>query len=332
VVALKKIDELIDLFEMKETNYRMIEPTVPRSRIDDFDRIFLTLRNINSVYLSCLIEDYKNQESAFLPALSYLRFLYSSILNYLPNQPTKNIIELKRCRAPSGKNLVESESIEINYLKSLDSGSDPVIQYLINSSNNNLALLYATILIWENWLESNYKMTLLNRRDFVKGVLLNYFILSNIKPNRKTDPNFEIIIEYKNLIDSSTKNTETHKSYFQNDLKSIHSLSEFQAIYFTLGALVKYAEMHNVNYLSPSHFFNAFFILKYIQRNALSTVDENNNSIPNSLHESISNIETLIDSNDALKKSFLEIQNGYSECKEATNRLRLISKVSNLKL
>ena len=71
-VALKKIDKLIELFEMKNTEYKFTDSI---NGINDFTRLFETIKSLNCFHINCLVEDC-DQDSVFQPSIDFLHSIY----------------------------------------------------------------------------------------------------------------------------------------------------------------------------------------------------------------------------------------------------------------
>ncbi|RNA40595.1 asteroid 1 -like protein [Brachionus plicatilis] len=74
--ALKKIDQLIELFEMKNSEYKFAECLVSSSKIGDFDRLFLTIKSLNCFFINCLVENCQ-EDSAYQPSIDFIHCIYA---------------------------------------------------------------------------------------------------------------------------------------------------------------------------------------------------------------------------------------------------------------
>lgn len=112
--------------------------------------------------------------------------------------------------------------------------------------------------------------------------------------------------------------------YFALDLNIVHRLNEFQAIYYSIGAMNKIYEL-NFDFLLPHRFLNCFFCVKFIKRH-LDYKDVNNNE------NDLIKLENLIRNCDSTRKLHLILREKINHCKKIINKSRLTELFNNLKL
>ena len=110
------------------------------------------------------------------------------------------------------------------------------------------------------------------------------------------------------------------------DLKLVHRMNEFHAIYYMIGALCKLNEL-NFEFLEPNMFLNCYFCVNYIKRFRLK-MDENDNVVENDyvrLDSMINMCEVTADLNASLKDRI-------EFCKKILNKNCLKDLFKNLKV
>lgn len=196
-LALKKIDQLIELFEMKNTNYTFLNSFNPKTDLDDFDRIFATVKSLNSYFLNCYVEDCSNEESIFQPAIEFIRLIYSSLM--LKSEPKfSQVDEYVRIKEPKEKCLLDFSLITADLINK-STQENKYLNFLLSIKKkmsslevkDSLSLFFVTSLAWENWIEKKlikYKETNLQQKDFFESILLNFIIITlKLKLNGNID-------------------------------------------------------------------------------------------------------------------------------------------------
>lgn len=311
-IALKKIDQLIELFQMKNSNYQFAKSLVLNCKKNDFDRIFLTITNLNCFFINCLVENYQ-EDSVFQPSIDFIRCIYAVLFTKCKVKFSQ-IDEFVRTQDPTNQSLIDLCSISsdmfnkasnqnkcLNALKQID---QKMRQLKIR---DNLTLLFFSLVLWENWLEkkivtfdktTSTTSTIVKSKTFLNAVITNFIIInmrqesnSNMMIN-DTDLTCENLFSKENIrkerqqilstydkIISEIDSEPNLEEYFEMDISIVHRINEFQAIYYILGALCKINEF-KLELLEPNNFLNSYFCVNYIKMMGLGT-DENNNSIDN---------------------------------------------------
>ena len=70
-----------------------------------------------------------------------------------------------------------------------------------------------------------------------------------------------IVDLYRSIISSGV---DKDPQYFQRDLRYVHRVNEFQALYFTVGVFAK-LERLRLEWLCPDEFLDCVFVCKYVQ-------------------------------------------------------------------
>lgn len=305
-VALKKIDQLIELFEMKNSQYRFAKSLISSSKIDDFDRIFLTITNLNSFFISCLVENYQ-EDSVFQPSIDFIHCIYG-ILFSKSNVKFSQIDEFVRTQGPTNQSLIDlcpitsfmfNKACEENKcLNVLNQIEQRTRQFKIK---DNLTLLFFSLAVWENWLERKIitfdkSLNAVKSKFYLDAVIANFLIVKmRHEPNsdvitndtdftwenlfgneKKCKQRQEILTLYNRIIDLVDKEPNLEE-YFEIDINFVHRLNEFQAIYYILGALSKLNDF-KFEMLEPNKFLNSYFCVNYVKMMEIKR-DENNNLI-----------------------------------------------------
>jgi hypothetical protein len=260
--ALKKIDELIELFEMTNTNYDIISPSSCDQIINDFDRMFATINTVNANFVNCIVEDFKNEKSAFLPAIDLMQIVYAFIWDK-SNQRFRKVNEFIRLKEPSLALAVEIRSRNYEdfnahrnnnrYFSFLSDASEKVGSINLNDS---LTLLFVSMIIWEEWLTSKHLLS--STEEHVNAILTNFLVITiklalrnksmDLENVKQKDLNQDIFVKF---LDSKIKNNKAYENslndivntydefvnqiedinsidmddYFANDIPEIHKLS-----------------------------------------------------------------------------------------------------------
>jgi hypothetical protein len=166
---------------MKNTNYDIINPSGCDQIINDFDRMFATINTVNTSFVNCLVEDFKNQKSAFLPAIELLQIVYAFIWDK-SNQRFRKVNEFIRVKDPKPALALEIKTRNYEdfnahrdnnrYFSFLTDASEKIGSINLNDS---LTLLFVTMIIWEEWLASKH---LVNSEDYVNAVLTNFMLVT----------------------------------------------------------------------------------------------------------------------------------------------------------
>ncbi len=319
--AEKKINKLIELFEMRDSRFEFITPI--SKRVDDFDRLFLTLQHIKCVFFPCLVEDFANEKTAFAPTFDLWRLVYLMLLEKQNKFEEIEIIEeFARARQPARDHLVNSRFIKVCTLRDLNPFANKYIAYLRNQSlanekSNSLNILLVSLVVWENWLNSHLSMSNFPQlKEFVESVLVNFVVLRmKYSGLANGDPALREIVriydEFCFGFDSDS-GVDMDK-FFARDLKLVHRLNEFQAIYYTFGAVSKLLNASPGDFKSPHTFFNAYFITSLVQAKADASDLNNNSEKPKN---SLDNLRGLIDSCEVTSSLLSSLRVKYNACKE----------------
>ena len=366
-VALRKIDELVDLFEMNDHKYTLVDSLIQGARVDDFDRLFLNIKHLNCVFLNCMIEDCANEESAFTPAIEFLRMIYWFQLGK-PNGGLEKIDKIEeyiRVKGPTSQKMHKMKLVYLNSLKKvnlLDSESNKFLAYIRNlksmeicESDKTVQLLLVSILVWENWL----RKTVIDKdsvKVMIDSVFVNIFVLSiktvikndmvNVRDLLKVKEHDFIIKDLQRIYGQSLvqlneiaqsydrilKNKKEIGSsyvdeYFEQDLKIVHRLNELQSVYYMIGALNKIMET-GVGFLTPDKFLNCYFSTVFIKRNSNGSSDLNNNKI---FEENVFNIEKLL-AHNSIGSCFESLISRYADLKKTFTRRDLNEMLAQMTL
>ena len=167
------------------------------------------------------------------------------------------------------------------------------------SINDDTTLLFTTLSIWYKGMNSrndSYSPDLLIDAILTNLMIINLKKYSNIGTNtginekgneiagfqnineffkiQWSDQEKEAINKLIDLYDEIRKVNDKYNlnDYFNQDLKLIHRVNEFQALYFTLGILNKVS--FDFKFLSPSQFLNSRFVWKFMAKDKHESINE----------------------------------------------------------
>lgn len=314
---LKKIDDIIDLFEFKALNFDFI--INDQNQINDFDRFIINIKDLEECYLPCLVED-SNEKTVFnlCQENESLKHLYSFF--------SDEIVEYSRTAVLTSLNCLNT--CKISTKTHPDKFNDAVLFYLkdmnkMNSADqvDNMTLLFTALATWYDWLSNNnYNNKLYNKSSdlFINSIVINLIIIklkqikqesccSLYKNSRydsllkdlesNADTYDEILNVYDKILNSPN---ETSESYLATDLKIVHRLNEFQASYYVLG-LVSSLNDFQYEFLSPFRFFDGVFVCKYIQECNVDGTD-------------CFWLSIRLEENKLVQQAFEEIKNEFKKC------------------
>ena len=152
----------------------------------------------------------------------------------------------------------------------------------------------------------NNKIEFNNPNDFVDSILYNWIIISLKSVANTTQLGLlmqdlfkgnedysEIVSIYDHIIEDKSRD-----DYFSHDLKLVHRINEFQAVYFMLNIYSKLKQF-NFEFLSPDCFLNGLFICRFLQENK----EEGSNS---------NKIYILLTENKSIQSLFSKIRNDFN--------------------
>ncbi|CAF1031044.1 unnamed protein product [Brachionus calyciflorus] len=346
-VALKKIDKLIELFEMKNSDFNFFPSPHSNYLIDDFDRIFLTIKSLNCFHLNCLVEDCQ-ESSVFQPSIDFLHSIYA-ILLAKSEKKFSQIDEFIRTKTPSKDSLVDVSPITADMFnkvlkenKSFSFLSEIEKRMKQFNIRDNLTILFISLVVWQNWLdkellklsESENKLQKLKSENFLDAIIINFSILS-LKLNSNLNCNLndltqesmvkEVVDKYGKkdhdilgIYEKIIKNIEIDvcvEEYYELDLKLVHRFNEFQTIYYMIGAMCKLNEF-KFELLEPNRFLNSYFCVNYIK----SLVMDENNNVENT---EITKLEFMFKNNEVTKSLSLGLKNKIDFSRRIINRSSL---------
>ena len=168
---------------MKNTNYKTLSATGHNDFINDFDRMFATVRNLSCNFINCMIEDFRNEASAFFPAKDYLKILYATICQETPNHKFEKIDQYTRCKNPTSASLIKMHSYNCEDLAS-HNNNDKYMAFLfeankkLSSANlrDDMSLLYIAMLLWNEWI-STKDVDLASKKVYPNAVIYNLVLL-----------------------------------------------------------------------------------------------------------------------------------------------------------
>lgn len=186
--ALAKIDELIELFKMKNHEYKFLTPI--NGKLSEFDRLFATLRQTLSNFLPCMVEDYANaaESCAFEAADEPIRAVYASLRHRfhdaIMTRADKTLREYRRTRGPICRDgqLIELNMFDVNDEAALNElkAFRKCFEYLretekiatLDSCQDDFTLLIVSLIYWEKWLgtklENRFKGCLKVNSEYTK--------------------------------------------------------------------------------------------------------------------------------------------------------------------
>jgi hypothetical protein len=177
---LNKIDCLIELFQMKNIDYKFLKSK--GDFLNDYDRLFSTVKKIKCDFIYCSIEDTKNEPSSFFPANKYLKILYSLICQ--DDVKINEIKQYSRCKNPSANSLLRLNTLTREELFS-HNNNEKFMVFLesVNkkmasvNAKDNLTLLYVSLLIWNEYLIAKTDCVPLTSSVYVTSVICNLVLL-----------------------------------------------------------------------------------------------------------------------------------------------------------
>lgn len=177
---MNKIDCLIELFQMKNVDYKFLKPK--GDFLNDYDRLFSTVNKIKCDFIYCSIEDTKNEPSSFFPANKYLKILYSLICQN--DVKINEIKQYSRCKNPSTSSLLRLNTITREEIFS-HNNNEKFMVFLesVNkkmasiNARDNLTLLYVSLLIWDEYLMTKVDSVPLTSSMYVCSVIYNLVLL-----------------------------------------------------------------------------------------------------------------------------------------------------------
>ena len=315
---LKTIDELFQMFELKNNYEELNKSIIDYTNLNDFDRVLVGIKEMANVYMSCLIENCK-EKSVF--SLSVNNQLYNLIYFEMTQKrglEHKSIVEYQRMENPlSEANCIVENKVKIvkinseifNYLKKRNDfltqdrsiSDDTTLLFTalsichkgMNSRNDGYSPELLIDAILTNLLIINLKKNLNNGINENGNEIVGFQNINELFKIHWKDQDKEAINNLIELYDEMRKVNEKHNlnDYFNQDLQLIHRVNEFQALYFTLGILNKVS--FDFKFLSPSQFLNARFVCKFM-------VKDNHKSI----NEIISNTDALAKIKNELSSKF----------------------------
>lgn len=318
---LQIVDQFIEMIEFKNTNFEFI--TGINGSLNDFDRFITILKDMKMTYFCCLTEDC-GEKTVFDPVkkIGFYNTIYSLIKTRYPEVEFDVIIEHCRVQNPSVQlsRLVSQSEVRVGVTE-----NNLVYDYLMKRSksavNDNLTLFLSSLSIWFKHMNENSYVSKLELKpiDFIEAVLMNFVIINLIRPDISCDDDIESMFKYRiveaNNLDQIFQLYSKIINQIRNfngkkipsmDLKLVHRLNEFQAIYYSMGLLNKIACL-NFKFLSPSLILNGFFCTKFLLEKSIQ--NSNSNKIFNSVNSSgsISMIFNFI--NQKFEKNFINIYN-----------------------
>jgi hypothetical protein len=342
--AERKIDMLIELFEMRNSGFGFVRPLFGDAmRVDDFDRVFLVLKHLKCVFFGCQIEDCANEGSTFEPAVELWRSIYLLVRErcVADAQSFDNVQEFVRAERPVKGSLVNSRLVDLT-LPRKEHASRYLVYLKSHVADDQFSLLFISLIVWQGWA---YKH--LSREEtalvemLIESVLINYAVLKLRSDEAATSVNtvksiVSLYDEFCTGYEVCTKQPNLDE-YFKQDLKLIHRLSEFQAIYYAFGVLCKLVKFSEC-YCSPHTFFNAYFIKSLVKiRSAPSPLPPSDScDMNNNVAMEMSKLESLIrliDSCEQSKKLVFDAKGKFEAVKrglEASDNLTV--DLSTLKL
>ena len=306
-LSLSKIDNLLRSFEFKDNSFKLIDSC------NDFDRFVMSIKDINICFLNCMVEDY-NQNTVFemCQENNILKELYSkitdlSVIEYsrLPIKDPKDEIVKKTIHS---KSQIEN-SLVLAYLNKLNETK--------TNLNDELTLFYTSLALWENWLENKILCNENKSFEIYVDALITNFILIMIKNavvpgTERTGGLWRLLSthsqDFSEIIDLYNRiiKGERKQGFFENDLKIVHRINEFQTAYFILNTYSRLLKL-NFEFLGPEKFLNGLFVCRYIQKNEKNT--------------NVHKITTLIQRNICIQDAIKAIRKDLNEIKNEIKAL-----------
>ena len=145
---------------------------------------------------------------------------------------------------------------------------------------DELTLLYVSLALWDEWLE---KHELKSSEAFVDSILINFIIImlkNAIAPGTDRSNCLWKLLCTENadtskitdLYDQIVKSDERKQEFFENDLKIVHRINEFQAAYFIISTFSQLSKYRFV-FLGPENFLNGKFVCYFIQESQTKSSD-----------------------------------------------------------
>lgn len=249
--------------------------------VNDFDRFRAALLAYKTIYISVLVED-PSEESVFQCTH------FNKILDYFYSQTFQHqkteIDEYIREKNPNEENCLRKVVVEI------DCGikNNRIVEHLKQIDDLNLGQFSTSLCVWLQWLRNNKysnELKLSGCQDqkkcadlFLEAILTNFMAIQvkkhlagdikchlkcvDLKNGVQTQKLVEITNEYDRLLENIGHDS---LQFFENDIKIVHRLNEFQAIYFCVGLVCHFEpELKNLKLLSPSNFLNGWFVNEFV--------------------------------------------------------------------
>ena len=217
---MQKIDDLIELFELKETDYKLLTARGHNDFINDFDRLFSTITKIQCNFVACQIEDFKNESSAFYPAREYLKIIYSCICQDEVGTHYDKIQQFTRLKNPSSNNLIQMHSFTRENLLSYNN-NEKYLAFLseldlkLTTTQNikdNLTLFFVTMLIWNEWMTTK-GLDAMQSSMYTESIICNCVLIiikkaldrKNEKDDKQTSMESQISLTYADMVNYVAK-------------------------------------------------------------------------------------------------------------------------------
>jgi hypothetical protein len=321
---IKLIDGLIQCFEFKNSKYK-IEYS---DKFDDFNRIILTMRDINTIFLYSIIED-TNQNHV------YQICQYHHILEQIYKLISRRVItEYSRSHNSHSNRSVRvvqysDKRIKSNHILDYIDRAETVAKEIDVDDSQKMNLFSISLSVWYDWIckiNIGQKKFKTDNISFIDAIFHNFLIL-RIKQIIINDDNHCIqtgqdyygdllrkglrrnlndyvrIVElYDNIADPS-KNSKSKFEFFEKDLSYVHCINEFQSLYYMIGVYCRIKSINKLKWLSPDEFLNGLFICKYLQEfetngtesNALYNLMERNQPVINALDDLIAEFNECLE-------------------------------------
>ncbi|CAF1068673.1 unnamed protein product [Brachionus calyciflorus] len=283
--SLDKVDNLISLFEFKNTQIEYLESL--NQTLNEFDRFIYIIRTFKKVFFTCLIENYRDESSVFEPCLDIFYLTYTLIKEKFFNKKIE-IKEYFRAKNPTKDKLLNERTIKIN---DFDDDTDYVYKFLKNKSDmtvlntqiDNLSLFYTALCLMTRYLKD--KWIDYSTESIREAILINFMLLNlkyfdyNLNDTFDMQSNdIEIIFSFRlddkdqkrlneliDIYDQIKNDLSFDPNYYLDiEFKEVHFINQFQAFYFSLGVLNKISQF-NLLFLSPHRILNGLFLTKFLK-------------------------------------------------------------------
>ena len=272
--VLDGIDEIRNMLELKQAGEKAKLEIESGQTCIEFDRFKKNLNFKRACYFKLVVEDFEEENCySIVQNFDLLKLIYSAF-----NRELTSVTEFYRVKSASDVDLNNNNNNNIveNLVNLTDFSAkqNPVLNYLDKKRKtcDRDDLFFVSLSMWNKWLSENFYENEIEVKpnEFVDSLLLNFLILSLKRDNSKDE---ESIVKLYDRLKSARANLE---DFCKSDVRLVHRLNEFQAVYFAIGVLNQMADL-GFELLSVAEFLNGCFLVKCLKKETnddLETLNE----------------------------------------------------------